>query len=90
MPDAGHITEKQIHEALWHYYYDIEKTVGYLLATYVTKPKEKEQKKAAAGKKVTGGSCSFLCFADWHIEDLTGFAGGGFIFLTINTLFLEG
>ena len=61
MPDAGHITEKQIHDALWHYYYDIEKTVGYLLETYVTKPK-KEQKKAAGGKKTTGGSCSFLWF----------------------------
>ncbi|PVH75367.1 hypothetical protein DL98DRAFT_498454 [Cadophora sp. DSE1049] len=40
---ATHITDKQIQEALWHYYYDIEKSVGYLVNTYVTK-KEKKSK----------------------------------------------
>jgi len=42
---ATHITDKQIQEALWHYYYDIEKSVGYLMSTYVAK-KEKEKKKS--------------------------------------------
>jgi elongation factor 1 alpha-like protein len=56
LPDgAGYIAENQIHDALWHYYYDVEKTVGYLITTYVAKPK-KEQK-VAAGKKATGGFC---------------------------------
>jgi len=45
---ATHITDKQIQEALWHYYYDIEKSVGYLMSTYVAK-KEKEKKKSKGG-----------------------------------------
>ena len=47
--DAGHITDKQIHNALWHYYYDVQKSVGYLVNTYVTKMK-KENKKPVAKK----------------------------------------
>ncbi|KAK0120257.1 Hsp70 suppressor, GTPase facilitates ribosomal subunit dissociation [Cadophora gregata] len=41
---ASHITDKQIQEALWHYYYDIEKSVGYLVSTYVAKKEKKEKK----------------------------------------------
>ena len=29
--DAG-ITDKEIEDSLWHYYYDIDKTVNYLLS----------------------------------------------------------
>jgi len=50
--NASNITEKQIHDALWNYYYDVEKTVGYLVKINVTKAK-KEPKKAM-GNKVTG------------------------------------
>ncbi|KAH8601455.1 P-loop containing nucleoside triphosphate hydrolase protein [Bisporella sp. PMI_857] len=50
--DTMNITEAQIHEALWHYYYDIDKTVGYLLNILESKAK-KEQKKAASKKKTT-------------------------------------
>ncbi|KAH7346232.1 hypothetical protein BKA65DRAFT_455628 [Rhexocercosporidium sp. MPI-PUGE-AT-0058] len=52
-PTATHITDKQIQEALWHYYYDIEKSVGYLVNTYVAKKEKKE-------KKVKGGFISLL------------------------------
>lgn len=41
------ITDKQIQDSLWHYYYDVDKTVSYLVKKYMTKPKE---------KKLTGGS----------------------------------
>ncbi|PBP17260.1 P-loop containing nucleoside triphosphate hydrolase [Diplocarpon rosae] len=54
-----HITNKQIQEALWHYYYDIEKSVGYLVNTYVEKPKKE--------KKVKDRKKSF--FADFF-EDM--------------------
>lgn len=27
------ITDKEIEDSLWHYYYDIDKTVNYLLST---------------------------------------------------------
>lgn len=50
---ATHVTDKQIQEALWHYYYDIEKSVGYLMSTYVAKKEKKE-------KKVKGGFISLL------------------------------
>jgi elongation factor 1 alpha-like protein len=53
--DSAHITEKQIHDALWHYYYDIEKTVAYLVTTYIQRPKQARKKKE--GKKVAGGFC---------------------------------
>ncbi|KAH9210290.1 hypothetical protein DL95DRAFT_526392 [Leptodontidium sp. 2 PMI_412] len=48
-PTATHITDKQIQEALWHYYYDIEKSVGYLMNTFVTKKEKKEKKKVKGG-----------------------------------------
>ena len=58
--DASHVTDKQIQDALWHYYYDIEKSVGYLLSTYgakskVQKEKVKVQVQGRGGKKVQGG-----------------------------------
>jgi len=55
-PTATHVTDKQIQESLWHYYYDVEKSVEYLANTYMKKPKEKAQKKE---KKVAGGLISF-------------------------------
>lgn len=27
-----HITDKEIEDSLWHYYYDVDKTVNYLLS----------------------------------------------------------
>lgn len=50
---SEHITDKQIQEALWHYYYDIDKSVSYLQKEYMAKPK-KEQTKVA-------GRSSFHC-----------------------------
>jgi elongation factor 1 alpha-like protein len=44
----------QIQDALWHYYYDVQKSVGYLVNSYVAKAK-KENKKAVAKK--TGRFC---------------------------------
>jgi elongation factor 1 alpha-like protein len=43
---SEHITDKQIQEALWHYYYDVDKSVSYLQKVYMAKPKN-EQKKIA-------------------------------------------
>lgn len=52
-PGSGHITDKQIQEALWHYYYDVERSVAYLRKEYMTKPKEQK-------KIVTGGFRLYL------------------------------
>ncbi|KAH6679350.1 P-loop containing nucleoside triphosphate hydrolase protein [Halenospora varia] len=48
-PNATTITDKQIQDSLWHYYYDVDKTVKYLVSTYAT---EKKTPKKAAAKKV--------------------------------------
>lgn len=33
-PEVG-VSDQEIEEALWHYYYDVEKSVNYLLSMYV-------------------------------------------------------
>lgn len=52
---ATYITDKQIQEALWNYYYDIEKSVGYLKNTYITKPKALKKENAKPDKRIEGG-----------------------------------
>ena len=42
--DQTSVTDKEIHDALWHYYYDIEKTVAYL--KNMKKPKAPKETKA--------------------------------------------
>jgi elongation factor 1 alpha-like protein len=48
---SSHITDKQIQEALWHYYYDVDKSIAYLRREYMAKPK-KEQKKLTGGSRL--------------------------------------
>ncbi|KAM0331465.1 hypothetical protein ACHAQA_003141 [Verticillium albo-atrum] len=42
---ANSITTQQIHDALWYYYYDIEKTVDYLLKKFIAPPTPKSEPK---------------------------------------------
>ncbi|KKY33373.1 putative elongation factor tu gtp binding domain-containing protein [Diaporthe ampelina] len=34
-PQASKVTIEQIQESLWHYYYDVDKTVAYLISKYI-------------------------------------------------------
>lgn len=45
--DVPGITDKDIQEALWHYYYDLDKSVTYLLQKSM--PKEENKKKTKGG-----------------------------------------
>lgn len=45
--DVPGITDKDIQEALWHYYYDLDKSVNYLLQKAM--PKEEKKKKTKGG-----------------------------------------
>ncbi|KAJ0168273.1 HBS1-like protein [Colletotrichum tanaceti] len=47
-PDADKVTAQQIQDALWYYYYDIDKTVSYLQKKFVAPPQapKQEPKKA--------------------------------------------
>lgn len=53
-PDVP-VTDHQIQESLWHYYYDIDKTVTYLLNSLSAAPKKTKKETA----KKQGGSCFF-------------------------------
>ena len=65
---ANRVTDKQIQDTLWHYYYDVEKSVAYILNTYMEKPKmqkkaqnkaQKKEKEKGDGKEVQGGFIYF-------------------------------
>lgn len=49
------ITDYHIHDALWHYYYDVDKSVTYLVNSR-TKEEDKGVKKKKENKK---GGCEF-------------------------------
>jgi hypothetical protein len=54
------ITDKEIQESLWHYYYDVEKTVAYLLSKHTPKQKvAKKENVKGKGGNVQGGFISF-------------------------------
>ncbi|OAQ96838.1 hypothetical protein LLEC1_03879 [Akanthomyces lecanii] len=44
--DASKVSVTQIQEALWHYYYDVEKSVGYLQKTFISPTPKPTPKKA--------------------------------------------
>ena len=46
---SGFVTDAQIQEALWHYYYDIGKSVSYLKNKFDTKPGQETPQKGEAG-----------------------------------------
>ncbi|RGP77610.1 elongation factor 1-alpha [Fusarium longipes] len=50
--EADKVTKAQIEEALWHYYYDIDKSVTYLMKTFIA-PAPKPVKKAPEGMSVS-------------------------------------
>ncbi|KAH8722048.1 hypothetical protein BGZ61DRAFT_447903 [Ilyonectria robusta] len=45
--EANKVTTEQIQEALWHYYYDLDKSVTYLMKTYIAPPPPKPVTKKA-------------------------------------------
>lgn len=53
-PSAEKVTTQQIQDALWHYYYDIDKTVAYLIGKFVD-PAPKPVAKPKAQAKPTEG-----------------------------------
>ncbi|KAF6835961.1 elongation factor Tu GTP binding domain-containing protein [Colletotrichum musicola] len=59
-PEADKLTTQQIQDALWYYYYDIEKTVSYLQKKFIAAPEpKKEPKKAKDGESSLLLSCHF-------------------------------
>ncbi|KAI1341208.1 P-loop containing nucleoside triphosphate hydrolase protein [Xylariaceae sp. FL0016] len=53
--ESSKITSKQIEEALWHYYYDVDKSVAYLVGKYVApKPANKNTAEGLGGQALSG------------------------------------
>ncbi|KAK6706073.1 hypothetical protein SNK05_009945 [Fusarium graminearum] len=50
--EANKVTTTQIEEALWHYYYDVDKSVTYLIKTFIA-PAPKPAKKTPEGMSVS-------------------------------------
>jgi len=49
--ESSKITTAQIEEALWHYYYDIDKSVAYLISKFVDPPKKTPKSSQMSGGK---------------------------------------
>jgi elongation factor 1 alpha-like protein len=60
-PQAPKVTTAQIQEALWHYYYDVDKSVAYLISKFVDPPAPKTAKSAPVKNKESGRSIS-ICW----------------------------
>ncbi|KAF9775575.1 hypothetical protein IL306_006316 [Fusarium sp. DS 682] len=74
--EANKVTKAQIEEALWHYYYDIDKSVTYLMKTFIA-PASKAAKKAPEGHgRLSNGHSSImdlppaLGVSTWHFDDM--------------------
>lgn len=59
-PSADKVTTQQIQDALWHYYYDIDKTVAYIIGKFVD-PTPKPAAKPKAQTKPTEGMYTSPC-----------------------------
>jgi elongation factor 1 alpha-like protein len=61
--DYRKLTTKDVEDTLWHYFYDIEKSVAYLRKTYLAAPAPKPAPKAAPKKAPEGTSRELSFFA---------------------------
>ena len=59
-PDASKVTLKQIQDALWHYYYDADKSVAYLRKSF--QPQAPKPTPKSAPKKASEGMSSAVPF----------------------------
>ncbi|KAI4603972.1 Hsp70 suppressor, GTPase facilitates ribosomal subunit dissociation [Pestalotiopsis sp. 9143b] len=54
-PQSSKVTTTQIQEALWHYYYDVDKSVTYLITKFIDPPAPKAAKSAPVKNKGPAG-----------------------------------
>jgi elongation factor 1 alpha-like protein len=59
---ASKVKTQQIQDALWHYYYDVDKSVAYLKTTFIPPPSQKSHKKEPTANNGDGklSSCFIL------------------------------
>lgn len=61
--DSSKVTLRQIQDALWNYYYDVDKTVTYLNKTFIAPPPAKSAPKASVPKKTLEGMSGYISFS---------------------------
>ena len=76
--ESAHITDKQIQETLWHYYYDVDKSVSYLRKEYIVKPKVEQ-------KKVPGRSPFISISYTWEMGLAGSKQGWRWVFISLYT-----
>ncbi len=69
---ASKVTTTQIEEALWHYYYDVDKAVTYLVTKFISPPEPKTPK--ATPTRTSGKQIFHFCFESlripsWSVSD---------------------
>lgn len=67
--NANRISLGNIQDILWHYYYDVDKTVTYLNANYIA-PLEKSTQKPVAPKKTSEGTYRTFSFFATHSQSV--------------------
>ncbi|KFY38386.1 hypothetical protein V494_04378 [Pseudogymnoascus sp. VKM F-4513 (FW-928)] len=71
--DVPGITDKDIQEALWHYFYDVEKSVNYLLTSRTAKKDTEKKKKAKGGSLFSHFGPGEMA---WRQSELEGVGAG--------------
>ncbi|KAK4232619.1 putative glucose-regulated protein 78 of hsp70 family [Podospora fimiseda] len=74
--EASKVSQTQIEEALWHYYYDVDKSVTYLVSKFISPPAPKAPKPKPVIQQPNGLS--------YRAEGHLGFGGGGGLLSTVN------
>ncbi|KAK4666150.1 hypothetical protein QC763_406430 [Podospora pseudopauciseta] len=72
--EASKVTKEQIEEALWHYYFDVDKSVTYLTNKFINRPAPKAPKPATQ-KPTATISCEFEDSSDWAENNRHGLGG---------------
>lgn len=76
-PQANKVTTQNIQEALWHYYYDVDKTVAYLIGKFVA-PTPKPASKNKGQAKPPEGMYTFPCLMPVDPPQPTGVSEADF------------
>ncbi|KAK1759528.1 Hsp70 protein-domain-containing protein [Echria macrotheca] len=72
--EVSKVTTAQIEEALWHYYYDVDKSVAYLISKFIDPPKKKATKPAQKSNGAAGARQPYWPTSSGHAQrPLSGF-----------------
>ncbi|KAF3810087.1 HBS1-like protein [Colletotrichum gloeosporioides] len=77
-PDADKVTTQQIQDALWHYFYDIEKSVSYLKKKFIDPPPKQEPKKTKDDIECSADGMGLWSWDDEVLDDAVSGSRAGY------------